>query len=168
MIQTKWTLGVCLLAFASNSATAGGGMQIQMGTSPAISALNLINGLNDGRLHSANAPCPDGGQSSGTIGAMPQLNAALAGARVSAILDRNDCATDEIALAPSADQALESNSPRAAKIEWRSVSEVIEYLGAIARNQNDPARMPSWDQGQTLFHLNQGGSDRGSAQQRPK
>jgi len=243
------------LTFANNT-TTGPGTQIQMGTSPAISALSLISGLNDGQLHAANAQCPDGslgcaqiykeypatvamclptildsvdnqykfaghviysapergafgssraraglallgattagitpvptssgsnggggggggggpgggsspmgggGQSSTTLGSMPELNAALASGRVSSILDSNDCVSDQIVLAPGADQALESTSPRAARIEWRSISEVIQYLGAIARNQNNLAAVPSWDDGQILFHVNHSRSGR--------
>ena len=101
-----------------------------------------------------------GGQSSTTLGSMPELNAALASGRVSSILDSNDCVSDQIVLAPGADQALESTSPRAARIEWRSISEVIQYLGAIARNQNNLAAVPSWDDGQILFHVNHSRSGR--------
>jgi len=236
----------------TNGPASSGGMQIQMGNTPAISALNLINGLNDGQLHSANAPCPGGssgcaqiykeypasialcvptthdpaddqykfaghvvyaapdpgapssararaglsllgaaiantapilptsnnngggggnsgpgggggpggGQSSSTVGTMQELNTALVGGRVSTILDRGDCATDQIVLSPSADQMLESTSLRGARIEWRSIADVIQYLGAIARNQNDPTRVPGWGQGQILFYVNQGRSGR--------
>jgi len=236
----------------TNGTSSSGGMQISMGNTPAISALTLINGLNDGQLHSANAPCPGGGagcaqiykeypasivlclptthdpaddqykfaghvvyaapeggafggararaglsllgaaianivpilpssnngggggnsgpgggggggpggQSSTTLGTMQELNAAMVGGRVSSILDRNDCATDQIVLSPNADQMLESTSRRGARIEWRSISEVIQYLGAIARNQNVPSRVPGWDQDQTLFRINHGESGR--------
>jgi hypothetical protein len=75
-----------------------------------------------------------GGGSGG--GAMPQVTMSLQPNRISGILNAMQCATDEIVLPKGTEHDYQTESRRYAHIEWRSVTEVIQYLGAIARLQD--------------------------------
>jgi len=90
-------------------------------------------------------------------GAMPQVTASLQPSRVSVILDGDDCRPDEIVLGSQTEEELGAASGEFAQIEWRSISEAIQYLGAVVRNQGT-AHVPTWPDGvaqvpQTLIRV---------------
>jgi hypothetical protein len=97
-----------------------------------------------------------GGSGTGnTAGAMPAVSLALIPNRVSAILESRACIKDQIVLASSTEEQFDIQTTGFAHIEWRSISEVIRYLGAIARNQDD-GQVPRWPLGannQQLFNV---------------
>ena len=67
------------------------------------------------------------------------MTAALQAGRVSAIVSADGCISDEIVLNPSDEGTFQNTSQSFIHIQWRSVSEVFEYLGAILRyNERHP------------------------------
>jgi len=76
-------------------------------------------------------------------GAMPRVTASLQPSRVSVILGADDCKPDEIILSPQTEESFSTASGDFAQIEWRSISEAIQYLGAVVRNE-DTAHVPVW------------------------
>jgi hypothetical protein len=69
-------------------------------------------------------------------GAMPQVTLALQPSRISAILHSDRCLADQIVLHTGTENQFETETKKFAHIEWRSIAEVIQYLGAIARKQD--------------------------------
>jgi hypothetical protein len=97
-----------------------------------------------------NAPAAGGG-----AGAMPTVTLALQPSRISAILHEESCQSDEIVLKTGTEEKFGDVSRRFTHIEWRSIAEVIQYLGAVARYQDfskDPAKFVGWGTGETLTH----------------
>jgi hypothetical protein len=72
-------------------------------------------------------------------GAMPQVTASLH----SVILGADDCKPDEIVLGPRTEESLCAASGDFAEVEWRSISEAIQYLGAVVRNE-ETTHVPTW------------------------
>jgi len=67
------------------------------------------------------------------------MTAALQAGRVSAIVDAGGCNTDQIVLTKFSERDFETVSQNFIHIQWRSVSEVFDYLGAILRyNERGP------------------------------
>lgn len=87
---------------------------------------------------------------SGAAGAMPQVTLSLQPGRISAMIDRNVCETDQIVLSPETEVAYRDTTREFTHIEWRSIAEVIQYLGALVRN---PSNVPTWGAGDNLFRL---------------
>jgi hypothetical protein len=81
-----------------------------------------------------------GGNSGGTSGAMPQVTLALQPNRISAILHSATCKTDQIVLPTETEEHFHRESRQFTHIEWRSIAEVIQYLGAAARVQNPDSK----------------------------
>jgi hypothetical protein len=66
--------------------------------------------------------------------AMPAISAVLQVNRISAILSSEECIPDQLVLQRSTETAFSKASTKFAHIEWRSVSEIFQYLGASLRN----------------------------------
>jgi hypothetical protein len=73
-------------------------------------------------------------------GAMQTVTLALQPSRISAILHEQSCQADEIVLKTGTEEKYGTVSRRFTHIEWRSIAEVIQYLGAIARYQDHHSR----------------------------
>jgi len=91
---------------------------------------------------------------------MPQVTLALIPNRISAIVDSRACTKDQIVLQPSSEEDFAKKTTGFAHIEWRSIAEVIQYLGAVARNQNNDY-VPSWNSSkspkpQSIFKIQSG------------
>lgn len=89
------------------------------------------------------APGGGGVGTGNTAGAMGQVTLALQPNRISAIIDSRACDMDQIVLKASTEEEFDKTTTGFAHIEWRSIAEVIQYLGAIARNQNSDVA-PRW------------------------
>jgi hypothetical protein len=85
---------------------------------------------------------PAGGSTSGS-GSAATLTAAINLNRIGSILDTTDCEREELVLPPMTEEQFSKRSGQFAEVEWRSVSEVFGYLGALARHQGEPGQ-PSW------------------------
>lgn len=88
------------------------------------------------------APQGGGGASGGTsaAGAMPQVTLALQPSRISAMVHNEACNSDQIVLHPTTERQFERENAKFTHIQWRSIAEVIQYLGAIARYQDHHAK----------------------------
>ena len=82
-----------------------------------------------------------GGGTANSGGAMPQVSLALTPNRISAIISSQFCDRDQIVLEPSSEEQFDMTTAGFAHVEWRSIAEVIQYLGALARNE---ASAPKW------------------------
>ena len=54
--------------------------------------------------------------------------------RVSAILGEQACAPEQLVLPPTTEKEFEKHSSKFAQVEWRSTTEIIQYLGAVSRH----------------------------------
>jgi hypothetical protein len=79
-----------------------------------------------------------GAATTGGAGAMPQVTLALQPSRISGMLREEECKGDQIVLPEETEERFDRESSQFTHIEWRSISEVIEYLGALARIQEHP------------------------------
>jgi hypothetical protein len=79
------------------------------------------------------SPSASTGGSGGTAGAMGQVTLNLLPSRVSAMVSNSTCDTDQIVLDANTEKDFEEHSSNFTHIEWRSIAEVIQYLGALAR-----------------------------------
>lgn len=80
-----------------------------------------------------------GGPAAATSG--QAMTAALQAGRVSALVDAAGCQPDEILLKPFSEDQFQLASQKFVHIQWRSVSEMFDYLGAILR-YNDSTGEP--------------------------
>jgi hypothetical protein len=119
---------------------------------------------------SGNATATGAGTSPGNAGnaagAMGQVTLNLQPSRISAMVSDTTCNTDQIVLDSTTEQDFEVQTSNFTHIEWRSIAEVIQYLGALARYnalnpdvsrqvlwmQEDPAN-PGKNVTNTLFTL---------------
>jgi hypothetical protein len=76
---------------------------------------------------------------SGTGGAMPAVTLALQPNRISAMLHLETCEKDQLVLPTGTEEDFDDDSRSFTHVEWRSIAEVIQYLGALARYQQDNA-----------------------------
>jgi hypothetical protein len=67
---------------------------------------------------------------------MPQVSLALQPSRISAILHSDRCLSDQIVLHAGTENQFDEETKKFAHIEWRSIAEVIQYLGAVSRHQD--------------------------------
>jgi hypothetical protein len=87
-----------------------------------------------GAAPGAATPKTAGGATSGAAGSASQaVTAALQAGRVSALVDSRGCRPDEIVLDQSSEDDFASESKGFIHVQWRSVSEIFEYLGAVLR-----------------------------------
>jgi hypothetical protein len=150
---------------------------------PTLKSIQLATNANadNGALAGQNAPGTtsasavggNGTANSGNNGNMLQMGMALQPGRVSAILTRADCGTDEIVLSPEPEELLAASTQKFAHIQWRSIAEIIQYLGAIARQEGNPQQIPYWthagnSERETVFTLNEGAAGRISVRFRGK
>lgn len=127
---------------------------------PANSNLAAGRALMHARIKASIADNGGAGPSLSSVsadGAMPQVTASLQPSRVSVILDSDDCRPDEVVLGSQTEEELGAASGEFAQIEWRSISEAIQYLGAVVRNQGT-GHVPEWPDGvahvpQTLIQV---------------
>lgn len=85
---------------------------------------------------------PTAGSSSSTGGSAQGMTAALQAGRVSALVNSDGCYADEVVLKKFTEQDFADASTRFVHIQWRSVSEIFDYLGAILR-YNDRHSSPT-------------------------
>jgi hypothetical protein len=111
----------------------------------ALSPLKMVHGPGGGSTQPQAAQATPGGPShSGsppTSSATPaaMLTAALQAGRVSAVVDAASARGDQVVLTWKTEEDFESASARFVHIQWRSVAEIFDYLGAILRyNERHP------------------------------
>lgn len=80
----------------------------------------------------AGAATPSGSGSAGT-----SVTSALQVSRVSGIIDSTQCRYDPLVIEPVDEEQLQCQSAFFGHVEWRSLTEVIQYLGAVVK---DPRR----------------------------
>jgi hypothetical protein len=103
-------------------------------SSPALPSREAAPGHGIGG--SNNSPHPQGTRS---------LSNDLKTDRVAAILPLGACGRDELVLPPFTEEQNSNNSGSYSHVEWRSVAEVIEYLGALLR-EGDRTSGAGWDE----------------------
>ena len=81
-----------------------------------------------------------GASSSASAGASASqaTTAALQAQRFSSMVDDDGCGPAEIVLTQSDEKDFEAKSENFVHIEWRSVSEIFDYLGAVLRYNDNP------------------------------
>ncbi len=77
-----------------------------------------------------------GGNAAAGTGAMPLVTLALQPSRISAIVHTDSCTSDQIVLKQETEREFDRENAKFTHVEWRSIAEVIQYLGAIARYQD--------------------------------
>jgi hypothetical protein len=82
------------------------------------------------------APGGGGGASPGTAGAMGQVTLALQPNRISSIVPSTMCKGDQLVLHQESEEDFDEESQKFTHIEWRSIAEIIQYLGAVTRYQD--------------------------------
>jgi hypothetical protein len=98
------------------------------------------------------APATVGGGAAG--GSMGQVTMALQPSRISAMVREETCNTDEVILPQGTDEDYHKESGEFTHIEWRSIAEVIQYLGAVARLEDTTgAAVTLTTEADTLFAL---------------
>jgi hypothetical protein len=120
-----WAEGAALKA--NLSAQMGGGHAKSPGATP---------GAQGGTPAAATTPGGRANPAAGptaTSGSPQALTAALLAARTSALVDVTNAKGDEIVLDSSEERDFEADSARFVHIQWRSVSEIFDYLGAVLR-----------------------------------
>jgi hypothetical protein len=88
------------------------------------------------------------GSTSTTPGGMGQVTLALQPSRISAIVPSAMCKGDQFVLHQESEEDFDQESQKFTHIEWRSIAEVIQYLGALARYQDRHGTNPvGWADG---------------------
>lgn len=75
--------------------------------------------------------------SSGTSSALSQLSDAVSINRVSSIMGKQYCAATQLVLEPQSEEQIATASASFSQVDWRSPSELMEYLGALVRAESD-------------------------------
>jgi len=83
-----------------------------------------------------------GGAASASASSSQGMTAALQAGRVSALVSSEGCHADQVVLKKFTEKEFADASKRFVHIQWRSVSEIFDYLGAILR-YNDRASSPT-------------------------
>jgi hypothetical protein len=94
----------------------------------------------------AGGAAPGGGGAAGAgggTGAMPQVTLALQPSRISAIVHSDSCTSDQMVLKQETEREFDQENAKFTHVEWRSIAEVIQYLGAVARYQKHHETDPS-------------------------
>jgi hypothetical protein len=89
-------------------------------------------------INSASGSGPKGSGSPGNANSATSSQATTAplqAPRVSAIVNSSDCGPAEIVFNHMTENAFEDHSAEFVQIQWRSLTEVFEYLGAVLRNR---------------------------------
>jgi hypothetical protein len=135
----------------------------------------VMSAIGGGGAQSAAEPPPSGragsnaGATTGT--AMPAVSASLQENRVGAFLRANDCYADQTVREPTTETDFKKYTETLGHIEWRSVAEVFQYLGAVLRRpegitwtvRREREIVGSSDGAipDTMFALRRAGSDEG-------
>jgi hypothetical protein len=96
----------------------------------------VMSAIGGGAAQSAPESAPGGraGSTAGNTGsAMPAVSASLQENRVGAFLRANDCYADQTVREPTTETDFKRYTETLGHIEWRSVAEVFQYLGAVLR-----------------------------------
>ena len=95
------------------------------------------NGLNAGNESAGDAASATQGRAlvTSALGghAMPEVSASLQHNRVGALLRANDCYADQTIRDPITETEFHKYTETLGHIEWRSIAEVFQYLGAVLR-----------------------------------
>jgi hypothetical protein len=118
---------------SSVSALVAGLAKPSPGTPPSNNASPSTNGPAAGGAGGGGGG--GGAGSGGGTGAMPQVTLALQPSRISGMLRSNECKGDQMVLPEESEEHFERESGKFTHVEWRSIAEVIEYLGAVARTE---------------------------------
>jgi len=101
------------------------------------------------------------GGGAGGAGAMGQVTLALQPNRISAMLHSEACNTDQIVLPAATEEDFHTESRKFTHVEWRSIAEVIQYIGALARHQKAEHSAVVWGSGnERLFEFRPGSDGR--------
>ena len=78
---------------------------------------------------------------------MSQVTLNLQPSRISALIAKESCTADQIVLDAGSEADFERDSTKFTHVEWRSIAEVIQYLGALLRykDSNGAADAVSWE-----------------------
>ena len=91
----------------------------------------------------SNAGAATGSGANGNAGFHPQQNGSLAANlkidRVAAVLPSGACGQHELVLPPYTEEDNAKDSGTYSHVEWRSIAEVIDYLGSLLRVRNSAA-----------------------------
>jgi hypothetical protein len=96
----------------------------------------VMSAVGGGGTQSAAEPAANGraGSNAGSTGsAMPAVSSSLQENRVGAFLRANDCYADQTVREPTTETDFKKYTETLGHIEWRSVAEVFQYLGAVLR-----------------------------------
>jgi hypothetical protein len=92
---------------------------------------------------SSNSGSAANGGANGSAGLHPQSGGSLASKlkvdRVAAVLPISACGQNELVLSPFTEEENARDSGTYSHVEWRSIAEVIDYLGALLRTRNSEA-----------------------------
>lgn len=106
----------------------------------------LSAGGQTGAAHGASGGGAGGGAgaqgAASTGGSNQTMTAALQAGRVSALVGSDGCLPDEIVLNISSEELFQDTSKSFVHVQWRSVSEIFEYLGAILRYNERHRNLP--------------------------
>ena len=146
-----------LQALTSSTVPIGEAEQQEEASAIAHYALELKSAAKNGagRAPSVATPAPSPQPSGlGVASSQPKtpipssLSANLKVDRVAAILPLGACGQDELVLPPYTEDDNATNSGTYSHVEWRSIAEIIEYLGALLR-PNDREFAGTWSETDT-------------------
>jgi hypothetical protein len=134
----------------------------------------VMSAIGGGAAQSAPEPAAGGraGSNAGNTGsAMPAVSASLQENRVGAFLRANDCYADQTVREPTTETDFKRYTETLGHIEWRSIAEVFQYLGAVlrrpqgiswtVRREQDIVGSSDGAVPDTMFALRRAGSDDG-------
>lgn len=90
------------------------------------------------------SPKTPGAQASTPGNAAQALTAALSVGRISTLVDGAGCGPAEIVLTVSSEELFQKSSMSFVHVEWRSVSEVFDFLGAVLRYNKKTGNPINW------------------------
>lgn len=120
----NWEAGAAIVKALGGGHQGGGGAG---GASPG--GASAVQGAPGGGHGGAGA----GGAGGGGASASSQVTTALQADRISAIITTADCKPDEIVMDAQSEKGYENQTEDFAHVRWRSIAEVVQYLGALAR-----------------------------------
>jgi hypothetical protein len=133
-------------------AMVGIASMMKVGPSSAPSPAPQSGGAPSAKVAGSAAPAA----STGAGGASSLTSASLQANRISGILDYRACDFDQLVQHASTEKQVQDEDEHTfSHVEWRSIAEVIEYLGAIVRNPESVSWTPKDGPGEknTVFRL---------------
>lgn len=129
--------GAAELAFAEMSAASAVlAAAKKPGGNPSVSSTGSGNNNQKAGSNTSSSSSPSSG------GAQPAITPILQANRVGAILSHEDCAFDQLVQKETTEELFQKETRYFTHVEWRSIAEIIQYLGAIVRNA--PRQELSW------------------------